>query len=98
MRLGVSVRHGSARLAVVAACVFATVGVTPLAGAAHLAAPGVDQKVAAEVPTAIKKNGMVVVAADATYAPNEFVAANGKTVVGMDADLAAALGSVMGLK
>ena len=36
--------------------------------------------------------GTLIVAADATYAPNEFVASDGKTVVGMDADLAKALG------
>src|SRR5213075_302848 len=38
------------------------------------------------------------VAADASYAPNEFIGSNGKTVEGMDADLAKALASVMGLK
>jgi polar amino acid transport system substrate-binding protein len=38
------------------------------------------------------------VAADATYAPNEFVAPDGHTVIGMDADLMKALGAVMGLK
>ncbi|HEX6930945.1 MAG TPA: ABC transporter substrate-binding protein [Streptosporangiaceae bacterium] len=37
-------------------------------------------------------------AADATYAPNEFIGPDGRTVVGMDADLAKALGQVMGLK
>ena len=59
---------------------------------------GVVKGIASEVPAAVKKKGVLVVAADATYAPNEFVAGNGKTVVGMDPDLAAALGSVMGLK
>jgi polar amino acid transport system substrate-binding protein len=59
---------------------------------------GVNKKVAAEVPAAYKSKGQIVVAADATYAPNEFVASDGKTVVGMDPDLAVALGSVMGLK
>ena len=59
---------------------------------------GVVKPVAAEVPAAFKKKGTLVVAADATYAPNEFIASNGKTVVGMDPDLAAALGDVMGLK
>jgi polar amino acid transport system substrate-binding protein len=39
-----------------------------------------------------------MVAADATYAPNEFIASNGKTVVGMDPDLAVALAGVMGVK
>jgi polar amino acid transport system substrate-binding protein len=56
------------------------------------------KSVAAEVPAAIKKKGTLVVAADATYAPNEFIASNGKAVVGMDPELAGALGSVMGLK
>ncbi|MGE5291320.1 MAG: ABC transporter substrate-binding protein [Micromonosporaceae bacterium] len=37
-------------------------------------------------------------AADATYAPNEFIASDGHTVVGWDADLAKALGQVLGLK
>ena len=37
-------------------------------------------------------------AADATYAPNEFIGSDGHTVVGMDADLSNALAGVMGLK
>jgi len=59
---------------------------------------GVDQKVASEVPASIKSKGTLTVAADATYAPNEFIGSNGKTVEGMDADLAQALAGVMGLK
>jgi len=59
---------------------------------------GVVKTVASEVPAAIKKKGVLIVAADATYAPNEFVASNEKTVIGMDPDLAHALGAVMGLK
>ena len=50
-----------------------------------------------EVPAAIKSKGTLVVAADATYAPNEFIDTDGKTVIGMDADLAMALGQVLGL-
>ena len=60
--------------------------------------PSADAKVAALVPPAIKKSGTLSVAADATYAPNEFVGSNGKTIEGMDADMAKALASVMGLK
>ncbi len=54
--------------------------------------------IAAQVPKAIRNKGTLDVAADATYAPNEFIAPNGHTVVGMDADLARALGQVMGLR
>ena len=66
------------------------------------ATPGInvtkDPKIAAEVPKEISSNGTLTVAADATYAPNEFIAEDGKTVQGMDADLAIALAEVMGLQ
>jgi len=54
--------------------------------------------IAAQVPSAIKDRGTLTVAADATYAPNEFIAPDGHTVIGMSADLAKALGQVLGLK
>lgn len=54
--------------------------------------------VAKLVPAAIKDKGELVVAADATYPPNEFVDTDGKTIIGMDPDLAKALGEVMGIK
>ena len=54
--------------------------------------------IAAQVPAAVKAKGTLIVAADATYAPNEFIGSDGHTVAGMDADLAAALGQVLGLK
>jgi polar amino acid transport system substrate-binding protein len=57
-----------------------------------------DPAIASQVPAAIKSKGTLTVAADATYPPDEFIASDGKTVIGMDADLAKALASVMGLK
>ncbi len=50
------------------------------------------------VPAAVKSKGTLTVAADASYAPNEFIAPDGHTVIGMDADLSNALAQVMGLK
>ncbi len=50
------------------------------------------------VPAAIRTKGILTVAADASYAPNEFIGPDGKTVVGMDADLAQAIGAELGLK
>jgi polar amino acid transport system substrate-binding protein len=61
-------------------------------------APAPSSSLASEVPAAIKSKGTLKVAADATYAPNEFIGDDGKTVEGMDADLAKALAGVMGLK
>ncbi len=51
---------------------------------------------AATVPSKYQKG--LKIAADATYAPNEFIASNGHTVVGMDADLAKAIGKVLKVK
>jgi polar amino acid transport system substrate-binding protein len=56
-----------------------------------------DATIASEVPSAVSSKSTFVVAADASYAPNEFVDTDGSTVVGMDADLAKALGQIMGL-
>jgi polar amino acid transport system substrate-binding protein len=50
------------------------------------------------VPAAIKAQGTLVVGTDASYPPMESIDSDGKTVVGMDADLAQALAKVMGLK
>jgi polar amino acid transport system substrate-binding protein len=61
-------------------------------GGASATAPGID------VPAAVKSKGTLTVAADASYAPNEFMAPSGNTVEGMDPDLAKALGDAMGLK
>jgi polar amino acid transport system substrate-binding protein len=57
-----------------------------------------NSAIAALVPAAIKSKGTLTVAADATYAPNEFIASDGHTVIGMDADLMKALAAEMGLK
>jgi polar amino acid transport system substrate-binding protein len=60
--------------------------------------PPKDPAVAALVPASIKAKGSIVSAMDATYPPDEFVAANGTTIIGMDADFSAALGALMGVK
>ena len=54
--------------------------------------------IAATVPASIHSSGSLNVALDASYPPNEFVASDGTTIVGMDADLANALAQTMGLK
>lgn len=54
--------------------------------------------VAKLVPAAIKAKGTLNVATEAEYAPNEFIAPNGHTIIGMDPDMMTALGEVMGLK
>ncbi|HLJ03177.1 MAG TPA: ABC transporter substrate-binding protein [Solirubrobacteraceae bacterium] len=54
--------------------------------------------VAKLVPAALRQKGVLTAATDPTYAPDEFVGPDGHTIVGFDADLAAALGRAMGIK
>jgi polar amino acid transport system substrate-binding protein len=69
-------------------------------GASSTSSPATsaDPAVAKLVPSSIKSKGTITVAADASYAPNEFIGSDGHTVVGMDPDLMKALAAVMGLK
>jgi len=63
------------------------------------ASPGTaDAAIVAKVPAAIKSKGTLTIGSDATYAPLEFVASDGHTVIGMDPDLLDAIGAKMGLK
>jgi polar amino acid transport system substrate-binding protein len=59
---------------------------------------GVDAAAAALVPAAIKAKGTLVVGSDASYAPSEFLAGDGKTVEGFDVDLFKAVAKKLGLK
>jgi polar amino acid transport system substrate-binding protein len=68
------------------------------AASAPTAASTADSAIAAQVPAAIKSAGTLTAATDASYAPNEFTATNGKTIIGMDVDLIDAIGGAMGLK
>lgn len=57
-----------------------------------------DDTIAAALPDKYKQSGTIVVATDASYAPNEFLPEGSNDPIGMDIDLANALGQVMGLK
>ena len=66
--------------------------------AATTAAVAVDQALAAKVPDTIKSDGKLVIGTDSTYAPSEFLDADGKTVVGFEIDLFNAVAAKLGLK
>ncbi|HLX31536.1 MAG TPA: ABC transporter substrate-binding protein [Gaiellaceae bacterium] len=54
--------------------------------------------IAKMVPAKIRAKGTLIVGSDATYAPMEVIAKDGKTVVGVDVDLGHAIAGVLGLK
>ena len=62
------------------------------------AAPAVDEALAAKVPDAIKSDGKLLIGTDPTYAPNEFLDTDGKTVIGFDVDLFNAVAAKLGLE
>jgi polar amino acid transport system substrate-binding protein len=68
------------------------------AAPANTAPAAPTSSLASELPASIKSKGTLKVAEDASYAPNEFFAKNGKTVQGMDADMAKAIAGALGLK
>jgi polar amino acid transport system substrate-binding protein len=75
-------------------------GAAPTSAAASApAAPSVqkDAALAAMVPADVAADGKIVVGSDASYAPNEFVDADGTTIIGMDVDLGKAVGQKLGL-
>jgi len=58
----------------------------------------VDKDAAALVPKAIKDKGTLTVGTDASYAPNEFLAGDGKTIQGFDIDLFTAVAKKLDLE
>ena len=65
---------------------------------ASVTAVAKDPAIAAKLPADIRKSGVVRVASGVSFPPMEYFDADGKTVLGLDADLGKALGEVLGVK
>ncbi len=65
---------------------------------ASASAPAVDPELVAKLPAKIKDAGTINIGTDATYQPNEYLDADGKTVIGMDVDLFDAVMAKFGIK
>lgn len=57
-----------------------------------------DEEIAAMLPDEIAERGTLNVGSDTTYAPAEFIDADGQTPIGFDIDVAKAIGAVLGLE
>ena len=71
---------------------------TPSASTSAAAAQSVDSALVAKLPAKIKAANQIVVGVDATYSPDEFLNADGKTVQGWDVDLFNAVMQKFGIK
>jgi polar amino acid transport system substrate-binding protein len=70
---------------------------TPGASSKPTVAQTKEASLADKLPAKIKAAGKIVVGVDATYAPNEFLASDGKTVKGMDVDIFNAVAQKFGV-
>lgn len=68
------------------------------APSAEVAAAPLNKAAADLLPADVKAKGTLTVGTDPTYPPFEFYASDNKTVIGLDADLAKALGETLGVK
>jgi polar amino acid transport system substrate-binding protein len=57
-----------------------------------------DQALADRVPDSIASDGVITVGSDTTYAPSEFLAEDGETIVGFDVDLFTLVAQKLGLE
>ncbi|HLL63660.1 MAG TPA: ABC transporter substrate-binding protein [Propionibacteriaceae bacterium] len=57
-----------------------------------------NEDLSAKLPESIRSAGVIKIGTDASYAPNEFLAADGKTVQGMDVDVFNAVAAKFGVK
>ncbi|WP_392542815.1 ABC transporter substrate-binding protein [Oryzobacter telluris] len=73
-------------------------GSSSSAPAASTPAGGPDAALVAKLPEKIKSAGKIVIGTDATYQPNEYLDADGKTVIGMDVELFDAVMAKFGVK
>ncbi len=80
------------------ACGSSSSGGSPGGGSSSPTSSSVDSAAAALVPAAIKSKGTLTIGTDSTYAPSEFLAADGKTIIGFDVDLFNAVAAKLGLK
>ncbi|MDO7868220.1 ABC transporter substrate-binding protein [Nocardioides jiangxiensis] len=85
----------------------ATCALATACGSSDSASPKADSSIAtqkqdaalnAKLPADIRKAGVIKVGTEAQYPPFESLADDNKTIVGLDPDLAAAIGQVLGVK
>ncbi|MGY1601376.1 ABC transporter substrate-binding protein [Geodermatophilus sp. SYSU D00815] len=73
-------------------------GGTASAPTAELPAVEADDALAALVPPEVAEDGVISVGTDSTYAPSEFLAEDGETIIGFDIDLFTLVAQKLGLE
>jgi polar amino acid transport system substrate-binding protein len=85
-------------LALTAACGSSSLSGEPAGSSAPSVEVSSNADLAAKLPESIRSAGVIKIGTDASYAPNEFLAGDGKTVQGFDVDLFNAVAAKFGVK
>jgi polar amino acid transport system substrate-binding protein len=88
----------SAATLVLSACGSNSLSGEPAASQAPSVSVSQNQDLSSKLPESIKSAGVIKIGTDASYAPNEFLAADGKTVQGVDVDVFNAVAAKFGVK
>jgi polar amino acid transport system substrate-binding protein len=83
---------------VLSACGSNSLSGGPPSSAASSVVASQDADLSAKLPESIRTAGVIKIGVDATYAPNEFLAGDGKTVQGFDVDVFDAVAAKFGVK
>jgi polar amino acid transport system substrate-binding protein len=97
-RIRISLAAASVAALALAGCGSNSLSGEPAGSAAPSVSVSQNNTLAAKLPAKVKSAGTIVIGTDASYAPNEFLAGNGKTVQGMDVDLFNAVAAKFGVK
>lgn len=98
VRIKLGVAAASVAALALSACGSSSLGGDPGAESAPSVSVSENVDLASKLPENIKSAGVIKIGTDATYAPNEFLAGDGKTVQGMDVDVFNAVAAKFGVK
>jgi polar amino acid transport system substrate-binding protein len=98
VRIKLGVVAASVAALALSACGSSSLSGEPEAQEAPSVAVSENVDLASKLPESIKSAGVIKIGTDATYAPNEFLAADGKTVQGFEVDLFNAVAAKFGVE
>ena len=98
VRIKLGVVAASVAALALSACGSSSLSGDPAAQEAPSVSVSENVDLASKLPESIKSAGVIKIGTDPTYAPNEFLAADGKTVQGFDVDLFNAVAAKFGVK
>jgi polar amino acid transport system substrate-binding protein len=98
VRIKLSVVAASVAALALSACGSSSLSGEPGGGNAPSVSVSQNVDLASKLPESIKSDGVINIGVDSSYAPSEFLAADGKTVQGFDVDVFDAVAAKFGVK